>query len=38
MLSTTKTLIIINQGITAQIALRINKHNTKDFTNEKHQS
>jgi len=31
----TKTLIIINQGTSGQVALRINKHNAKDFTNQK---
>jgi len=31
----TKTLIIINQGTTAQVALHINKYNIEDFTNQK---
>ena len=40
MLITTKikTLIIINQGTTAQVMLRISKYNIENFTNQKLQS
>jgi len=33
-----KTLIIINQGTTAQVILHTSKHNIKDFTNKKFQA
>ena len=35
MLIITKTLKIINKGTTAQVVLRIIKHNTEDLTNQK---